>query len=1768
MKVDIDGNPAEYLEKQVQSVLKNAMDGQRRDPKVRIYESIQNLNEVIGAEYGDRVLHELIQNAHDAHGQGDQGRIAIRLVVRSSNEGELYIANGGNGFRKEDVEAIGNLAISAKEIGEGIGNKGLGFRSVEALTNDVRIFSQRGNEKHDRFGGYCFRFADSDEIEDILKSYGEESATRREVAKVIPRYLVPRPLTDQPKEVTSYAGLGYATVVVLPLRTAEAVSLASEQVTTLADRSVPLLLFLDRIAEIRIDVERPGHRPYRRRLHRRQKSLCNIAALQGCAVYQVDVGEGHQYLVVRHNVDKERVRAAVESSIPSIPQLKRWLDWKGHPVVSVAVGLSAATVTHGRLYNFLPMGKQADAPLIGYLDAPFFTDIDRRDADLELPLNKTLVEAAAEASAAATLAIVEHDLPIAPQAVFDLFAWTGVHAGKLDNALEDMGSALREAPVIPVIAERGNKEWASLSHVNIWPEGSFGVLKDRAIARNVGARLVSKDLDSRRIERLREVASRTFRSLTPSGGQLAHWLEAFASSLLSRQSAPRTWSSFYNDIPQVFEACKAELAMLDGKEILLDRSGKLRPAGGHDENVARAGLYVRCDVLKGKRKKAGVPLPPATLTRRYRFLDERITLKRDTLVALIDADLAREYDPVVALAGLGQALGKKANNKRREEALTWAFNVWRSASAGVDDELQKAKLHVPTLSGWQPASRAVFSSSWTRVGRILESYLMEAAEVSVDCRRARDFMLVGQQDWPVSVKDAKRHWTRFLELIGVEDGLRPVPARIERSGSPEYHWNGMLKRGRATEGFDQNWCAEVARVSFNHPYTSDYRMEGKAWRLPGQMEHETLQESTKEALCTLIFEHLKACGTNFFIFEVGRFGRYQRDWDRRVLPTPLAAFLRAEAWIAVSTREGLAFRSPRKCWASRVRRGGPPRFIDRVLDTVADFTEGEELVQLAFGETLGLRDWQSPETAIARLRDLAVVAESLVPNDRPTARNEYRRAWSDVVETGVSLPSNLELIVTRRGQLEVIRGAPGSSTGIVVVTEDAQRFEARILSAAGQPVLEVGLTAIDEIAGLLDETCVYMPRRLDGVGVHLLVDGEPFVPQYSDTLLTSEGLDWLPEVVVIGHELLGEQLERGIQSSTVDRRIRAIRVRRCEAMTLVVDDEEVSLSQHLQWYAFEHETLPTLIRTHDLPLNWNTLTISLSGELCRLIDSRLRSPRLLLSRLALFQGSDELEVPSDVVLARALDCDVQTVHDHRAALRTDLERILYLLVPVVAYCNSIELSQQLRRDVDRAGARFDVRKWLDLQMNGMEYEPEKLIEVCEQAANRIELCRELELNYERFNRVLLQLGEPMLSNETELRQLYAAHLARLRPVIIERLRRHHAADFQNGSDLSDYVERKSLSFLAFNDEWVLARETLEMELVEAHVSALIADILGEDVTVKLPSPKRVLERNRKVVRETAAVAIPILRVWCRQNDVSLPDPWDQAEPQAVVRHLENKGLLDFEVVKAESVPSFCHRGSCWPMGMPETLDENTLELDINEVEEEGNRRERERQQQEVARRIIEFSGNSLDTGDPMFAERLDEIAAGWLSRDETWFERSRQQTRLVEFENQEQSSGGSNSGSKGVDRRRRDRQLSDVQRQAMGLASEWLAYWFLHRRHSDFVDETSWISENRAHFFGGDEGNDSAGFDFLVKTPQADWLYEVKSSLENSSEFELTANELRVASGASKNGRRRYRILYVPYVFSPDKWCVLELPNPMGETTRNRFRLVGSGSVRLRFECL
>ena len=239
----------------------------------------------------------------------------------------------------------------------------------------------------------------------------------------------------------------------------------------------------------------------------------------------------------------------------------------------------------------------------------------------------------------------------------------------------------------------------------------------------------------------------------------------------------------------------------------------------------------------------------------------------------------------------------------------------------------------------------------------------------------------------------------------------------------------------------------------------------------------------------------------------------------------------------------------------------------------------------------------------------------------------------------------------------------------------------------------------------------------------------------------------------------------------------------------------------------------------------------------------MRFLELLLLRLASSQASDTLDAPSDESLCKALQCDAGTLRDHRAALRTALGHILHLLTPVVAYFKDVTLARRLENDADSAGAKFDVRQWLRSQFVGVEFAQVDLVDVCERASDRAALRRELGLDYEKFNRVLLKLGESPLSNEAELRSLYGAHLGQIRQTIVERLRRRYVDDFRNGLDLTTYVERKTLVFVEFDPQWILTKETLEKGIVEAHVLRLLDEILGEDKDVDLPALDRLIERN-------------------------------------------------------------------------------------------------------------------------------------------------------------------------------------------------------------------------------------------------------------------------------------------------------------------------------------
>ena len=99
----------------------------------QLLSDLAGLESYVAESYDSRSFIELLQNADDA-------KSTSFLVKRI--EQFLIVANNGNPFSLEDVEAICRSAASNKSRGSSIGYRGIGFKSVVGIANEVHIISE------------------------------------------------------------------------------------------------------------------------------------------------------------------------------------------------------------------------------------------------------------------------------------------------------------------------------------------------------------------------------------------------------------------------------------------------------------------------------------------------------------------------------------------------------------------------------------------------------------------------------------------------------------------------------------------------------------------------------------------------------------------------------------------------------------------------------------------------------------------------------------------------------------------------------------------------------------------------------------------------------------------------------------------------------------------------------------------------------------------------------------------------------------------------------------------------------------------------------------------------------------------------------------------------------------------------------------------------------------------------------------------------------------------------------------------------------------------------------------------------------------------------------------------------------------------------------------------------------------------------------------------------------------------------------------------
>lgn len=134
--------PESLLGKYIENQSRTCLTVYREDPR-RVEEDAAI--EITAAEggYGRKQLFELLQNATDAL-RGNPGRIDAILTDKA-----LYVANGGSAFTESGAQSLLASHLSRKS-GEQIGQFGLGFKSVTAISDHVTIISRSASFVFDR----------------------------------------------------------------------------------------------------------------------------------------------------------------------------------------------------------------------------------------------------------------------------------------------------------------------------------------------------------------------------------------------------------------------------------------------------------------------------------------------------------------------------------------------------------------------------------------------------------------------------------------------------------------------------------------------------------------------------------------------------------------------------------------------------------------------------------------------------------------------------------------------------------------------------------------------------------------------------------------------------------------------------------------------------------------------------------------------------------------------------------------------------------------------------------------------------------------------------------------------------------------------------------------------------------------------------------------------------------------------------------------------------------------------------------------------------------------------------------------------------------------------------------------------------------------------------------------------------------------------------------------------------------------------------------
>ena len=1767
----------------------------RSDPS--LYQSVRNMSQLVSDDYGNRFLIELIQNAHDAHDPlRVDGEIAIVLDATEGENGCLYVANRGLGFDGNNLKAITNIALSSKPVNAGIGNKGLGFRSVLQVCNWPEVHSVLGEAGHGAFNGYCFRFATLDDLQQYL---GEDHAElAQELAENLPCWHVPIPAAPC-LAVDRFATEGFATVVRLPLKSSDALTAVRSQIDMLVGLKTPLHLFLDRVARISID---PGD----------GKRVFLDRAVEQSWIFQppgfkvdspITVAKlrlnAQEFVVAHWDIDEKLFRASLRSSLEKGEVPESWKHWDGSARLSVAVPLGEP-LEAGRLYCFLPLGAEGRAPFAGYLNANFYTKMDRRAVDSAIKLNDLFIRMGAWLSCQLIGFLVKSGWPQAPGAVVSLLCWDDAYVDTLKHAMGDNGTGILTRAFLPVRGLGDTVAWASPKDAYGWMAAADACLSARAVCEVGGGQVFTDALSkSQRAAMDRLYFRLRGADFKPPAHVIAAWIEKTAAGMHAEGASPEQWATFYDEISF---ALAGQASALFGKRFLLSVSGDLitseLPATATTGRGRRAADVYFAPVMAvdaeedDDESKQALPLDrlPATLRKGFALLSREVPwLKEDGghrpgRSFLLSGKLAREYDTRDVLRTLAAVTRTSGADRTREQALEWAFRLWNSGRSLSDKETRLAGFFVPTGEGWIESQSAMFGAGWSvSNGKKLHAFLRATSDRSDDLQRSFSRLLPEFSAWPIN-HGGEVDWVRFLAAAGVSDCLRPIGGERVASEPSAIPANFPSAVTRAVDGMSEairiHWRSLLAQDCARMYSTRPYRAEIRPWRLPGQNEADGWPTEIRREYAIQVAQAVRVIGEDQRSFRAVRADHGGAIEPHR-LSTPLIAFLTGAEWIPVMRLGGTTrFVKPADAWYFGPDEDRPPRFLEFVVRQVAAALDAPTLEWLQERGQLGL--FNDARHAGRALSAMAHAASHRIPDVRDVRRFQelFQALWTKARRYGqLDAASCVPLLIA--GKVGAISIA-SDEFGLAYFDDERDDLKKQLLEEVGEPIFDFVRGDQDAVWTWINAIVPGKFRRISDEPAEVYVDGLKFDDAMPSQRLSDAIGPWIVDVIVFVAEHKSSAFVHATSNMLGRVRRSAMNLMLISGKSIEIAHGEVRVALPKSLHgalALQRPTGPVLIiEAAGGPITLATLA-GTSGQMAAALGSRELAHGLeaALLRLAAATRDHLDEAPDDELLAAALGVELDEIKATRRLASGELISMLDLAIPLSACLATHEITKQLQElagqddpnDEDLRAALGSLAAFAGLQLSDLEDRMLHLVGLRD-------LMVEFSLPLAKLNAAVVALDgrfQPV-SNEREHRDAWTRYLRQHQAAIVEELRIRAASLFDRYEALTAYATaRDNVLSVEPVTAWFMTYD----ELPECVMDQRIADWISErvsgdpsslDLELTLADTRSL---NGAQLRDFWSRFSSLLAAWVQAPNtvanVEMRQAWGvpQAGREVLQGRARDHGWLDFRALDDAQIARWLSQEGLWPVGRAADSDCTAWGLSTAVVVSAEERAKAERVEQQQRRAQVDFAGSTMSALRDGYAG----LAAAVASRVGEATALKHVSATEAELETMEQAkpSGGPGGGSGRKPPKSPENSMSDEQRLAVGLIGElWVREWLRIRHHLEVVDESNWVSGYRDAVLNTSGGQDTLGYDFIVARKSYTLYYEVKASTGDPLRFELGPTEIGAAQRWRSDRDHRFRILYVTYVGDPKRMRVTVLPNPFSTKAEGKFRPVGKGSVVYEFD--